>query len=265
MMGQHSCYHPLAFCFMNLDQLILIGIILTVGSAIQSAAGFAFGLFAIPLLMLSGFESFEAIAIVGMCAWVQSGIGAWKLRHFADWQSLRSLTIFVILMQPVGAYLQGMFNEQGPNVIKQVFGGMLLVVVISQVLFRPRPREAVGFGWSALAMSCSGLLGGLTGTSGPPVVLWAMAHDWPSQRTRATMFAMFFIIIPLNMIFQTLTFGVEVLESAAIGLAYTPVVWLGTIPGLWIGSLLTQRALRRVAFALLFVIAVYMLVKPMVD
>ena len=249
---------------MELDQLILIGLVLMVGSAIQSAAGFGFGLFAIPLLLLVDFASYEAIAIVGACAMVQCGLGAWKLRRYPHWRSLWPLVPFVVIMQPIGAMLQKILNDQGPALVKQVFGGVLLTVLASQWLLKPKPREKVAYGWGVFAMTCSGLLSGLTGTSGPPVVLWAMAHDWTTQRIRASMFAIFMAIIPINLVFQSLEFGTDVIKAAGIGLAYAPVVWLGVIPGLWLGNQLSQKAIRRVAFSLLFVIAAYMVAEPVI-
>jgi hypothetical protein len=34
-------------------------------------------------------------------------------------------------------------------------------------------------------------LAGICGMGGPPLVLWAMAHDWPADKVRAFLFACF--------------------------------------------------------------------------
>ena len=45
------------------------------------------------------------------------------------------------------------------------------------------------FGQNTLTFTGSGVLAGLCGMGGPPLVLWAMAHDWPTQRIRGFLFA----------------------------------------------------------------------------
>jgi uncharacterized membrane protein YfcA len=99
--------------------------------------------------------------------------------------------------------------------------------------------------------------------AGPPIVLWAMTHEWSSQRTRATLWAIFLIKTPLIIFFLYQRFGPVVLQSALLALAMVPAVLLGTIPGIWIGNRLPKRWLRRLALALIVLLGLYMVAEPL--
>ncbi len=60
---------------MMLEMLIFIGLILFFSSLIQGAVGFAFGLFAIPLLVWAGLSLSEAAVITPISVLVQGRAG----------------------------------------------------------------------------------------------------------------------------------------------------------------------------------------------
>ena len=99
---------------------------------------------------------------------------------------------------------------------------------------------------------------------GPPLVLWVTAHDWTSKRMRGTLFTLFFLTTPAQLYFFAHRFGHELWQTAGLGLGLFPVVLLGTLPGLWIGSRFSSEVLRKLAFGLLAVIAIYAIVQPLV-
>ena len=57
---------------------------------------------------------------------------------------------------------------------------------------------AAVLGLLLLAGACGGLLGGLAGVPGPPLVMWVMAHDWSADVTRAFLFASFMCLVPVE-------------------------------------------------------------------
>lgn len=244
-------------------QYILVGAILFVGSVIQSAAGFAFALFAVPLLVLMGLPAAEAIAMVAVCATMQAGLGAFKLRREPAWRTLAWMIPIAVAFQPVGAWVQSLLAERGPAIVKQTFGGVLLAVMVVQWTLRPQPRDQVHAGWAVLAMVCSGLMSGLAGMSGPPIVLWVMAHRWPTSRVRATLWASFVVLAPTNIAFQAQRFGPDVWRAALLAIAYLPVVWLGMLPGMWIGARIPTPLMRKIAFGLLVLIALGLIAEPL--
>jgi len=80
-----------------------------------------------------------------------------------------------------------------------VIGGILCLLVAIQYLWRQHPVKAMHWGWGGLAFIGSGLLAGLCGMGGPPLVIWSMAHDWPAEKTRGFLFAVFATSIPTKL------------------------------------------------------------------
>jgi uncharacterized membrane protein YfcA len=243
---------------------LLIAVVLAAGGALQSAAGFGYALLSVTLLMLLGLEPFVAIPIVTMATTVQSLTGVWQQRRDVPWRLVLAATSLVLITIPVGVFLLGRLTVLDGAQIRQVFGAVLIVVVVIYALWRPQPRQHVHTFWTVTAMLCGGLLGGLCGMAGPPIVLWAISHQWSSQRTRATLWAIFLLKTPLVIVFLYQRFGWVVIESALLALAMVPAVLLGTFPGIWVGNRLPKSVLRRVAIVLLIWLGLYMLCQPMI-
>lgn len=248
---------------MPLHLILLDALILAGGSAIQSAAGFGFGLFATTLMLFSGMPAEQAIPLTGAAAIMQLIAAAWHLRSDVQWGTVLRFSVIAIAMQPVGAWLLGQLSAMGPGVVLQVFGCVVFVAVIMQWAIRPAPHERLHPGWGVLAMSVAGLMQGLTGLSGPPVVLWVMAHDWSARRSRAMMFAIFVVIAPTNLINYYIRFGAPALHGAVLGVLFIPAVFIGMMPGMWIGHHTPKHRLRQAAFVILLAVAVYAVAKPL--
>lgn len=252
---------------MDVTTIILIGIVLTLGSLIQGAAGFAFGLFAVPMLVLIGLAPYEAIPTVSTCALIQCAIGLRKLHDVVPWKQVLWMSALGIAIQPVGVWLLGeaiAATKDKPHLIRQGFGAILIAVLLLQGLLRPKPREKIHTLWAVPTMVVSGITSGTAGMTAPSIVVWLLAHDWSSKKMRATMWAFFILMIPSNIFFQSVKFGPVVWERAGIAILFLPVVILGSIPGIWLGNKLSRTLLRRIAIALLYLIGIYALVQPMI-
>jgi len=242
---------------------LAMAVVLATGSAIQSAIGFAFGLFVVPTLLLMGLQPYEAIVTVGVCAFIQTASALWKHRTQVPWRGVLPFAAIGIATQPIGVWLLGRLVAFEPTTIRQVFGCILLVVIAGQGWFRPRPRERLHVGWGILAFATAGLLTGLSGMGGPPLVLWVMAHDWSSRRSRITLWMIFLSMLPSNLGFQGIRFGDEAWIAMGRAVCFLPIVLVGAIPGHWIGQQLPKATLRRVAMGVLILIAAYAILEPM--
>jgi len=246
---------------MDVSDFIMIGFVLLIGSVIQSAAGFAFGLFAIPLLLLAtDLEPYEAIAAVTTCAVMQSIAGLCTIRGETKWRQILPLVLVAMATQPIGVWLLSILHEFGADRIRQTFGAVLLAVLFVQWWLKPSPREQVRPEWGFFAYACCGLMSGLSGMGGPPIVLWLMAHQWSTRRTRATLWFTFALLGPTNLVYQSLRFGPEVWRWSGIAVLYLPIVLLGLPPGIWLGNRMPKAQLRRVAFGLLFAVAAWSII-----
>jgi hypothetical protein len=248
---------------MEISHYLLVALVLAGGGLLQSAAGFGYALFSVTLLLLLGLEPYEAIPIVTVATSVQGLTGVYLHRRDVPWRLVARSMLLVLISIPLGVVLLGTLTELGKEQVRQVFGLVVLALVLVYVLWRPEPRERVHPGWTVVAMLSGGLLAGMCGMAGPPIVLWAMSHRWSSQRTRATLWAIFLGMTPLGLVFLYHRFGFVVLESGGLALLMIPAVLAGALPGMWIGNRIPKIWLRRLAVALLITLALYAVVQPL--
>jgi uncharacterized protein len=237
-------------------QIILMLVILGISGLGQSAIGFGYALFAIAPLIWIGIPLPSAIAIVCTCTAIQTSLASRRLRADVPWPLVYKASAVRIVFIIIGLFLLKSLVSQGDANVKGIVGGVLCLLVAVQMVWRPRPVDAMHMGWGVVAWIASGLLSGFCGMGGPPLVLWAMAHTWSTEKTRGFLFAVFALISPLQLILLSIIFGTEILWSIGLGVAFFPVVYLGYRIGLPLGSRMDKTKLRRVALAVLFFIGV---------
>ncbi len=229
-------------------------IILFFASVLQSAIGFAFALFATPLLTYTGIPLPAIVTLVSSCSFLQSLVGIVKLRKETPWKTALVATVFRGLSVVFGIYfLKQALNLNQPY-LRMMIGILLVVLVLLQIFFRPQPQEKLPWFWGLLAFFGSGFLSGLCGMGGPPLVLWVMAHSWSNNKSRAFLFATFTAALPIQLILMTLNFGQEIWHYFLLALCLTPVIYLGSIIGLALGAKLNKQQLKNCVYALLLFI-----------
>ncbi|MBL1217504.1 MAG: sulfite exporter TauE/SafE family protein [Planctomycetes bacterium] len=248
----------------NLPLIPLVCLVMIFGSALQSAAGFGFGMATIPLLMVLGAESYEAIAILSICGLGQTLYGGWSLREHVKWKRLTWMILLGSATLPLGVWMQHRLTVLEPETVRQIFGGVILSAVILQTWCRIKPRDHVHPFWGVFAVVISGFIAGLAGMGGPPIVLWIMAHRWSNPESRVTMWLYFAGLTPCQLLFLQQRFGSDVSTSMAAGLILIPITLIGIIPGLWIGKRMSKTTLRRAGYIILTMIALYAICQPWV-
>jgi uncharacterized membrane protein YfcA len=242
---------------LSVDPLLVLGtaVVICIGGIMQSAIGFAYALFAIPLMVWMGVPLPKTIVIVSTCSCIQSAFGARQLRAEVPWSqagaaiAMRVAGVFVCL-----ALLKRLALLK-PDDVRLVVGCIICLLVGIQLLFRVRPAEKVHPAWGVLAFSTSGFLTGISGMGGPPLVIWAMAHDWSGEKIRAFLFVVYMASTPVQVLLLYLAFGADMLRGAAVGLLLAPVVYLGTAVGLPLGKRIPRPAFRKLAYGVLVTIA----------
>lgn len=248
---------------MDVDQIIFVGVLIFLGSALQSAVGFGFGLFAIPLMIWVGIPLPVAVTVLIVATAVQMGWSCWQYRDDLAWRPALPMVGLRFVTIPVGVFLLSLLATADTSIIRQVVGVLLLLVVLLQWGVRLQPRANVHPAWTLLAGSTSGLLGGLIGMGGPPIILWLMAHDWPPRQARSFLWLVSVLLMPLNLLLLWYNFGSPALHAALVGFAYTPLTLLGASSGLWIGSQLSKPRLRTAMISLLAIIAISSILVPL--
>ncbi len=220
----------------------------------QSTVGFAYALFATPLLVLIGIPLPSTIVIVATCSLVQSIIGVVSLRGHSPWRIAAVALVIRLSATAIGILWLKRLATLPMNDIRLFVGIVLCLLVIGQWFIRVKPADTLHPVWGALAFTLSGLLSGLVGMGGPPLVLWAMGHNWSTEKTRGFLFTVFMLSLPVQLLMLYHVFGSAVLSDLRIGMFLSPFVIMGTIIGIPIGNCLTRQTLRTIAYGILLIL-----------
>lgn len=239
---------------MELLDILAVGVVIGFAALIQSAVGFGFLLFATPLILWIGFGLPEVVTLVSTCSTVQAALGARHLRASVPWRLTLTATVVRSIAVVIGLFLLTKIVKLDVNYIKLVVGSVVGLIVIVKLLLQPQPVEKLHWGWAGFTFVVSGLLSGICGIGGPPLVLWAIAQNWATNKVRAFLFAVLAISTPIQIILLGLTFGVELFKYVAIGIAFFPVAYLGYAVGLPIGDRMRKRRHRLIADIILLLV-----------
>ncbi len=250
---------------MGIFDILLAGFILCLAGIAQSAVGFGYALFATPLLIWVGIPLPNAITLVATCSMGQAMLGAYKLRKHVPWKLSITATSIRIVSVLIGLFLLKQLVTLDTSYIRLTIGCILCLLITIQLIWQTHPVEAHHWGWGGLAFFASGLLAGLCGMGGPPLVLWVMAHNWSSKKTRGFLFAIFATSIPLQLILLTMTFGTSILKSIVIGIAFIPLTFVNTAIGMPIGNRIPKEKLRNIAYAILLIIGISAIVPAILN
>lgn len=236
--------------------------ILLGSSIIQGAVGFAGGLFAIPLLMLTGISLPEAVSINMIASTVQNALGAWRLRREIDFGLAWRPTWLRFLALPFGVWTLWLVGNSNKDIAAQIVGGIILTILAIQWLLSVPPQDKLHWGWELVAFLGGGYLLGLCGMGGPLMVLWVMAHRWPIARAKAFLYYLFATGMIPQAFFLWLFFGDGIFRAIGLGLLGVPALVIGMLLGLKLGSLLPDHVIRRLTIGILVLIALSSILTP---
>lgn len=153
------------------DTLILI--LMSFGAAfVQRVSGFGFGIFIMTVLpfLLSSYG--EATTLSGLLASVTSFIISVRMRRFIRWKALLPTLITFCIVSSFAVQFVAM---AGDGLMKKILGGILIFASIWFLWFNDRVRVPSNVPMQISMGTLSGMLGGLFGMQGPPVVLYYLA------------------------------------------------------------------------------------------
>lgn len=137
--------------------ILTIGCILFFSSIVQGIVGFAFNLFAIPLLIWSGLSLSESISLSAIPILAQSLTGTIRLKAHVKWKEAITASCIRALAIPIGIYILIAIDSFDKNSIKQIVGIAILLVVFSQIFLKIKPKEKVSFVWTFTSFFLSGI------------------------------------------------------------------------------------------------------------
>lgn len=246
-----------------LTHYLLVSLIVLASSVVQGAVGFASGLFGTPLLMMTGMRMPDAVAVSLVSSAFQNCIAAWQMRREIDYRRALRPMLIRFAMLPLGVVALHFVVKGGAAQANQLVGAIILTIVLVQQALQMPPQPRLPAAWEWLAFGLGGFLLGLCGMGGPPMMLWALAHDWPMNRTRAFMYFIFVTGLVPHGVLLWWTFGNEILQAMLLGCALLPAVLIGLYAGFYLSRLMSDRVLRLACVAVLVVIALSAILSPL--
>ncbi|HQT38234.1 MAG TPA: sulfite exporter TauE/SafE family protein [Acidocella sp.] len=200
-------------------------VMLFVAGLARGFTGFGMGIVAIPLLSLM-MPPTDAVVIVLLLQVFVSLLNFKTSVTLCHWPLVNRLTVGSIVATPVGSWALLYFSA---NVLRLCIA--LIVLATAVTLVAGYRLKVIPSGWRVLALGvASGILNGLAGMSGPPVVAFFLAAPVSVAVARASMI-MFFLISSALALIPLAIFGKIHLWSAAGSVAGLPVVLLGSVVG----------------------------------
>ena len=243
--------------------IALIGLIMTLGSVVQGAVGFASGLLGVPLLVLCGFELLDATIINFVLTAVQNSAGAVQLWSHLEPHELVWPTVFRCLGLPLGIAALGAAGGLNPDRVQQIVGLILLGSVLLLTAVHVRPRDYHHPIWVAVTFFSSGFLTGFASVGGAPMVMYVNSLTWSAAKCRGFLFFCSAVLIPVMAGLLAWKFGQAAIQPAVQALIVMPPTILGLWFGLKLGHRLDKERFRRLTYTLLVLIAMSAILSPL--
>lgn len=238
-------------------------LILAGGAGLQAACGFGLGMSTVPLLLWLGFALPDAVSMVLGVAGVQTIVGLAGHREHIDLKHSLPIAGFQALGTPLGVLAMAWLAALGKEPLQQAVGAGILVGLVVRQLVKPTPRRTVPFWWGALAGGGTGFLAAMVGMGGPPMVFYALSHEWGKDKFRTFIWTQFLLGNPVLVAALVWRFSPSVLPFFALGVAGFPLVYVGSKLGIRLTQGWDAERTQQVAVVLLAMLGLSSLLRPM--
>lgn len=239
-------------------------LILAAASFIQATVGFAAALFGLPLLIWAGNDLMTAQVLIITAMLPQNLFAVWRLRHSITPREVAVPIALRLAFLPIGIIGMGWVLTWPQYRIQQLVGAIILFAVILQGFVGIEWKSARRWYWMLVVFGGSGILQGLTGMSGPPMVLWVHGQRYPVDRVRAFLFTVYIANFPPQIALLAWRYGSAVWLAMLVALLAVPGVIAAAMLGLRFGTWLGDQRVRPLSYLGLIALALYSLLGPVV-
>ena len=242
--------HPPRLGF-DVNDLIITFAIMLLAAVVKTIGGFGAALIISPVLSLV-LGPTTAVPLISIHDIVVGGMLIWHVRRWIRPKEILPLLLGALVTIPVGTWILAVLD---PESMKRLIGGLVVLMSIPLALgvkhtFR-RDRLS-GFLIGAL----SGLLGGSTGMSGPPVIFFFHVRDLGKETFRANLI-FYFLVLYLAHIIALLANGLITRRVLSLSPVILPVILIAVPLGNWIFPRLKEDVFRKAIVVFLVLIGIY--------
>jgi len=240
------------------DLFVILPILAAValGCYVQTVTGFAFGLIFISVVSAFNLLDIAAAALMTCSlALVNTTTALRNRERHILWKEVIAVILFAIPCVFIGYYLLTYFSADYIKALKIILS---IVIVLASFLILVPPKA--GKKVSSLASfsffgSLGGLVGGLFGVNGPPLIFQFYRQNLPIEAIRDSLLAIFGTLCLVRLIFVVLVDGMTSFVATMILLAL-PVTYLVTLFAKRFPPKVSPLTIRRAAALLLLLAAV---------
>lgn len=232
-------------------------VILLIAQLVYVLFGFGSGLIAVGSLALLFPEIQDVVVLLLLVnlpveLWV-----TWKSRREFRWKPIAGLGVGIVVGIAGGAWL--LKNTQ-PQVILTILGWFLIAVGVLFVKLPPGGRISPPAAAAPPVGLLSGLLTGMFGTGGPPVIIWYHLTSDGKSAFRANLLRIFLLMALVRLPVYTVG-GLVSVPRLWSSLLVLPAVGLGAWLGHRLHLQISERTFRRLVSILLAVLGLVLLIR----
>ena len=238
------------------EMLVLVMCIaLFCGHFIKGVTGFGSALVSIPIMSFV-FPPAEAIVIALMCDVCIGGYLTWMVRKTVLWGVLPGMIVGAVGGQQTGVSIQKILAPDDVRICMAI----VITIFALRMLYGAqewKKREYAPMIVGGIAGFGAGLMSGLVGSSGPPVVLYTTSY-YDKEEGRSLLIA-FFFFSAITLILTMLYTGMVAHEVFSYGSVGIVVSLLAANMGSWVAPRITQSFFVRLVAGLLLLCSLSML------
>jgi uncharacterized membrane protein YfcA len=242
--------------FDSLPQFLVICLILAVAEAVYVLLGFGAGLIAVGTMALLLPDLQDAVVLLLL---VNLPAELWVVR--SSWRQISWRGVLVIFIGvAIGIPLGTWWLRSGDAGFLLIVLGVFLVAVGGVFLFIGSPRgRKMPASTAAPVGVLSGILTGLFGTGGPPLILYYQLQGLDKAAFRGNLMAIFLLMTTVR-VPSYAVFGLINASRLWSALAVMPAVVIGALVGNGIHLRIEESNFRRLVSAALLVIGLLLLI-----
>lgn len=242
--------------FLNIPEInpwVATSAIIFLGVFTQSLVGFGSALVVMGILPgLIGVEvSVPLVALVGLTLEL---ILLVRYRNFIQFRVILPLILAAYVGIPFGVWALSRLPE---DVFLIILGVVLSTYAVYALIKVQLPRLTHP-GWGYLAGFLAGLLGGAYNTSGPPVIIYGNAKNWPLETFKSNLQGFFLF----SNVFVVANHLLQQNMSRQVGLYYLwalPAIGLGVLVGTSLDRYINPMIFRRIVLLILLGLGIRMI------
>ena len=229
------------------ENIIYIILLASGASFVQRTIGFGFGIFimtALPFLMPS---YGEAVTLSGLLSLTSASIVMLKYIRFVTWKRLLPMVAAFVIFSSISICLLDRIEGRA---MRMILGVMLLIISLYFSFFKEKLQKIIRptRGWQLGTGSVSGIMGGLFGMHGPPVVLYLISSE-PAKDHYMGMIQTYAVITNITMVIVRAYAGYVTPSVGSTYLYGLTGLAIGVLAGNWAYKRIPNRLFTYVVYA----------------